>query len=226
MKICPYVQQLRVWLEAKNLSYDIEHIDSSNRPAWLYEASPDGGEVPVLITDDGEKLFQCDAIINYVDELYGSPFLAGSPIEKARQRAWGALASENYLTQCSTQRSATEDILKERMNDLTPILMHTEQHLSNRPYYLGRSISHVDLCWMPLLHRASLIEKHTGYDFLENYSKLKAWQQALLTTGLIEKTVDRDFEEIFCDFYLSNETYLGRLGSRSTLEAEQVKHKD
>lgn len=211
MKVCPYVQQLRVWLEAKNLAYDVEHIDSSNRPEWLYEASPDGGEVPVLVTDDGEKLFQCDAIIDYVDESFDDPFLAGSPIEKARQRAWGFLASENYLTQCSTQRSPNEDALNERMEDLTPIFTQTERHLSGHRYYLGPSISHVDLSWLPLLHRASLIREHSGYDFLADYPKLRAWQEALLATGLAERSVPEDFEEVFCGFYLSNETYLGRM---------------
>ena len=30
MRICPYVQQVRVVLEAKKAKYDIEHIDMGN----------------------------------------------------------------------------------------------------------------------------------------------------------------------------------------------------
>lgn len=58
LKIFPYVQQVRVLLEAKGVQYDVEHIESERRPQWLMEASPDGGEVPALITDGGETLFQ------------------------------------------------------------------------------------------------------------------------------------------------------------------------
>jgi glutathione S-transferase len=53
MKICPYVQQVRVLLEAKKVKYDVEHIESDRRPEWLLDASPAGGEVPALVTDDG-----------------------------------------------------------------------------------------------------------------------------------------------------------------------------
>ena len=122
LKICPYVQQVRILLEAKKIKYEVEDIDPVNRPQWLMEASPDNGEVPVLVTDDGAILFQSDAIMEYVDEVFGRPLLKGSSLMKARDRSWGYLASDNYLVQCSTQRSPDEATLKERLEELTPIL--------------------------------------------------------------------------------------------------------
>ncbi|MBK34780.1 MAG: hypothetical protein CME26_04525 [Gemmatimonadetes bacterium] len=47
MKICPYVQQVRVLLEAKIVKYDVEHIESDRRPEWLLE--PSGGQVNSLL---------------------------------------------------------------------------------------------------------------------------------------------------------------------------------
>ena len=32
LKICPYVQQVRVLLEAKKINYEVEEIDPANRP--------------------------------------------------------------------------------------------------------------------------------------------------------------------------------------------------
>lgn len=212
MKICPYVQQVRAVLEAKNLPYEVEHIDTSrDRPEWLMEASPDGGEVPLLITDEGDKLFQSDSIVEYLDEISASPLVTGTPLEKAQIRAWGRLAADNYLTQCSTQRSPDEETLKERMEDLTPIFKYTNLQLKDGPYFQGSSLGMVDLSWLPLLHRTALIKKHSGYDFLKDYSKLKDWREAVLATGLQIGSVPEDFEEIFTGFYLNEETYLGRL---------------
>jgi len=211
LKICPYVQQVRVLLESKKIKYEVEEIDPANRPQWLMEASPDGGEVPVLVTDEGEILFQSDSIMEYVDEVFGEPLLKGGSLIKARDRAWGYLASDNYLVQCSTQRSPDEATLNERLKELTPIFFQTETHLKEKPYFHGKDLSLVDINWLPLLHRAAIIYKHSGCDFLETYPKLKKWQEALLKTGLAEASVPKDFEEIFIGFYLNEGTYLGRL---------------
>lgn len=211
LKVCPYVQQVRVLLEAKKVPYEVEDIDPENRPQWLMEASPDSGEVPVLVTEEGETLFQSDAIMEYIDEVFGDPLLKGSALAKARDRAWAYLASDNYLVQCSTQRSSDETTLNERLEELTTIFEQTERYLKKGPYFHGPDLSMVDINWLPLLHRAALIEKHSGYDFLATYPKLKKWQKALLRTGLCETSVPGDFEEIFTAFYLNEGTYLGRL---------------
>ena len=78
------------------------------------------------------------------------------------------------------------------------------------PYFKGGTISNVDMAWLPLLHRAAIIEQHTCYDFLARFPRVKAWQKALLETGLAEKSVAGDFEDAFTGFYLSEETYLGK----------------
>jgi len=61
-----------------------------------------------------------------------------------------------------------------------------------------------------LLHRAAIIEAHSGYDFLEGFPKVKCLQQNLLATGLAEQSVAADFEAKFTAFYLSEKTWLGQ----------------
>ena len=115
----------------------------------------------------------------------------------------------------TSQVSADEDSAQisqmPEVEKLTPIFVQTERHLKERPYFHGKELSLVDVNWLPLLHRANLIYKHSGYDFLEMYPKLKRWQEALMNTGLAEASVPKDFEEIFIGFYLNEGTYLGRL---------------
>ena len=45
---------------------------------------------------------------------------------------------------------------------------------------------------------------------LEGLPKVQAWQNKILESGLVEKTVAEDFEEAFTGFYLSEQTFLGK----------------
>ena len=81
LKICPYVQQVRAMLEATRMPYVVEHVESDLRPDWLLKLSPDGGEVPALITDEGVGLFQSDAIMEYLEELSVGQQSSGNPTQ-------------------------------------------------------------------------------------------------------------------------------------------------
>nr|WP_010650429.1 hypothetical protein [Vibrio campbellii] len=52
-----------------------------------------------------------------------------------------------------------------------------------------------------------MFNAHSGYDFFCGLPKMKAWQKHILESGLAEKTVSKDFVQLFSDFYLTN-TYL------------------
>lgn len=208
-EICPFVQRVTALLEAKGVPYDIEHIDLSDKPDWFLEASPNG-QVPILFTDDGRVLFESDAIVEYIDEVTGSTLYPGDPVEKAQTRAWAYLATKNYMVQCSTQRSPDAGTLDERAQKFTTAFAKIEQHLGDSSFAGGDSIDMVDIAWLPLLHRAAIIEAYSGYDFLEDFPRVKAWQEAILGTGLAGKSVSDGFEERFATFYLADSTYLGR----------------
>ena len=205
-KICPFVQRVTALMEAKGLDYDIEFIDLSDKPQWFLDISPNG-QVPILITDDGTALFESDAIVEYIEETY-APLRAGiSPEDRAKNRAWSYLAAKNYLVQCSAQRSPSLDVLKERTGKLGKAFDRIESRLGDTPFFGGDSIGMVDIAWLTLLHRADIVERRTGYDFIGDRTKLKTWQKQLMSTGLAEKSVASDFEDAFAAFYLSDQTY-------------------
>lgn len=210
-KICPFVQRVTALLEAKEIPYDIEFIDLKNKPKWFLDISPNG-QVPLLITDGGRALFESDAIVEYIEEAF-PPLQAGlSPDEKAVNRAWSALASKNYLVQCSAQRSASKAVLAERSEKLGKAFDRMEKQLGDTRYFGGDRLGMVDIAWLPLLHRARIVERHSCYDFLGDRPKLKKWQEQLLRDDLAQKSVAPDFKDAFHRFYLSDQTYLGRGG--------------
>ncbi|MEM7009155.1 MAG: glutathione S-transferase family protein [Thermodesulfobacteriota bacterium] len=207
-KICPFVQRVTAALESRNIPYEIEYISLSDKPKWFLDISPNG-QVPVLITESGTALFESDAIIEYIDDHY-KPLQELSSEEKALERAWSYLASKYYLVQCSTMRSSDKRTLEERSQNLAKAFEKAEKYLGQGPLFKAGNISKVDIAWLPLLHRAAIIEKHTCHDFLADFPKVKKWQAALLETGIAQKSVAQDFESAFTDFYLSEKTYLGK----------------
>lgn len=208
-KICPFVQRVTALLEAKNIPHEIEFISLSDKPQWFLDISPNG-QVPVLITDIGKALFESDAIVEYIEEAYPPLQAHVSPEDRANNRAWSYLASKNYLVQCSTQRSPDAEVLAERSAKLDAAFDRIEKQLGETSYFGGDEMSMVDIAWLPLLHRASIVEKHSGYDFIGDRPKLKKWQSEILANGLAEKSVAADFLEAFSKFYLSDQTFLGR----------------
>jgi len=207
-KICPFVQRVTALLEAKNISYELEYISLSDKPQWFLDISPTG-QVPVLVTDNGTALFESDAIVEYLDEIHKPLEPDLTPEQHAIDRAWSYQASKHYLVQCGAMRSADEETLKTRAEKLGKAFERAEDKIGEGPYFKGDTLSNVDIAWLPLLHRAAIIESHTGYDFLAGYPKVKAWQAALMETDTPQKSVANDFEEAFTGFYLSEKTFLG-----------------
>ncbi|MEP2717882.1 glutathione S-transferase family protein [Pseudophaeobacter sp.] len=209
-KICPFVQRVTALLEAKGLDYEVEFISLADKPAWFLQIAPNG-QVPILITDQGQALFESEAIVEYIQDAYGALQPDLSPEDKARERAWGYLAAKNYLVQCAAQRSNTQEDLTSRAAKLGQLFDKVEKQLSSgATFFSGESIGWVDIAWLVLLHRAGLIQESSGFDFIGDRPKLKRWQGNLLKTGLAEKSVATDFDMAFRDFYLSEQTLLGR----------------
>lgn len=208
--ICPFVQRVLAVLEAKQLSYEVEYLDLMKLPDWFLELSPNA-EVPLLVTDNNVPLFESFAICEYLDESFPPVLHPAEPEKKALHRAWGRQAVTHYLVQCSTQRSASKEILEEKTAEFVRLFDKVEKVLGDGPYFDGEKLSMVDMAWIPILHRSAIIKKHTGFDFLEGVPKVTHWQQSLLQTDVLKNSVPDVFEDYFVQFYLNEERYLGRL---------------
>ncbi|WP_170430965.1 glutathione S-transferase family protein [Ruegeria arenilitoris] len=208
-KICPFVQRVTALLEAKRVPYQIDFISLSDKPDWFMELSPTG-QVPVLMTEGGIPLFESDAIVEYLDEVAAPLQPDLTPEQRALNRAWSYQASKHYLVQCSAMQSADSAVFAERMNRLNASFTKAEKQLGDGPFFAGEALGNVDMAWLPLLHRAAIVADHSGHDMLAEYPRVKAWQQALLATGIAQKSVSDDFDARFADFYLADRTWLGR----------------
>lgn len=208
-KICPFVQRVIALLEAKNMPYEIEYIELGNKPDWFLEVSPNQ-QVPILITDKGQALFESEAIIEYIEEVSKPLIKDLTPTRRAKDRAWGYQGAKLYLAQCGAMQSADKVSLIERRANLNKAFDKIENALGKGPFFNGKEFGNVDIAWLPILHRASIIKKRIGFDFFDDFPKVQSWQTAVLKTGVPTKSVSEDFEEAFSNFYLSDRTFLGR----------------
>lgn len=207
-KNCPFVQRVMGALVTKNVPFEIEYIELSDKPQWFLDISPNG-QVPVLVTEDQTVLFESDAIVEYLDDKY-APIEQVSAEQKALDRAWSYQASKHYMPQCGTMGSKDKDTFETRLANLSKSFAKAEAKLGDSAFFKGDAISNVDIAWLPLLHRAAVIKNCSGFDMLDGFPKVQKWQAALIESGLTDKTVPVDFVSTFSNFYLKN-TYLASL---------------
>ncbi len=106
--------------------------------------------------------------------------------------------------------SKDKETFETRLANLQKSFQKAENKLGGSDFFKGDYISNVDIAWLPLLHRASVIKEGSGFDMLEGFPKVQKWQAALIESGLTDRTVPADFIEKFSGFYLTN-NYLASL---------------
>ena len=78
----PYARKVRIVMLEKELPFELSIVDLSARPAWFAELSP-LGKVPVLVDDDGTRVFDSSVIVEYLEDRHPRPPMLG---EGWRQR--------------------------------------------------------------------------------------------------------------------------------------------
>ena len=208
-KLCPFVQRVTASLEIRNIKYEIQYISLKEKPKWFINMSPTN-QVPILLTKN-LVLFESSAISEYITDEYMELEKNISNEQKALDRAWSELATKNYMPQCGVMSVKTKNLFLELVKKLENLFIKTEQKLlKNTLFFKSNNLSNVDIAWLPFLHRTFLINKYTNYNFFKDFPKMQAWQDNIIKTDILKKTVARDFEQLFKDFYLKN-TYLESL---------------
>jgi glutathione S-transferase len=179
-KVCPYAQRVRMVLLTKGVEFDAIEIDLENKPDWFAEVSP-YGKVPVL--QHGENRIWESSIINeYLEEVFPEPALL--PREtglRAIARIWIDFANTKF-TPAFYKLLLSQDVQQQQTwrNELLQHLLFIEnegfRQLSEAgPYWLGDSLSLIDLSFYPWFDRWIAIEQYRGLTLPAECTRLKAW---------------------------------------------------
>lgn len=87
----PFARKVRVVLADKRMDYEFV-VDTPSDPATRVPEFNPLGKIPVLVTEDGSKLFDSQVIVEYLDSISPVGRLIPEPIRQRMQvRRWEAL---------------------------------------------------------------------------------------------------------------------------------------
>lgn len=180
--VCPYAHRTRLTLLEKGVDFKLTEIDLDNKPDWFSEISP-YGKVPV-IKHKNDRVWESTVINEYLDEVFPTPPLM--PIEPGRRaiaRIWIDFANTKFiptfykllLNQDPTQQQELSQELHTHL-----LFMESEGMSSeNGSYWLGESLSLVDISFYPWFERWSVVEYYRSFSLPSSCTRLKQWYSVM-----------------------------------------------
>jgi glutathione S-transferase len=204
-----------ILLRAKNIEFEVTHINLQDKPDWFLKISPHG-KVPVLLVDDETPLFESNAIAEYLDEVVEPRLHPADPIKRAFNRAWTDFVPTFASGLSGIYYTKTREELEEGLKQAPAKLDKLEEAIGRErgndgPYFNGPELCLVDAAYAPFLQRFFLVEEKLGTGLLDDYPLVKAWAQALLANDCVKNSVAASFVDEFIASLKRREFYAGTL---------------
>ncbi|HIK17470.1 MAG TPA: glutathione S-transferase family protein [Leptolyngbyaceae cyanobacterium M33_DOE_097] len=178
---CPYCQKVWLWLEEKQIPYQIEKVTMfcyGKKEDW-YKRKVPSGMLPAIALD-GRIITESDDILMALERVYGSlgPGMSDLRVIPLRQlerllfRAWCA-----WL--CYPVNSARED--QRNRDQFKMVVGKVEEALKSTPgpYFL-EDFSTVDVIFTPYVERMNAsLYYYKGYSLREENPRFSAWFDAM-----------------------------------------------
>lgn len=183
---CPFCERVWFALEEKEIPFETEFIDLSNKPKWYTDMVPTTLVPAAKI--EGKLIYESkDILLALEDRFHTPPLLPEDPEENAIARQWIAASESSGFLAASYKflREATSDAhkLANLQTALEAKLDELEQALAQYPgsYFLS-TFSLVDIMYSPHLDRlAANAPVYRQYAIKGNprFPRLNAWFTAL-----------------------------------------------
>lgn len=195
---CPFVQRAVILLLEKNVSYTIRYVEDLDKPPdWFIKISP-RERVPVLVVD-GISLFESQAICEFLDETTSGPkLISQDPVERARDRAWFAYASEDlFFPAYALSYGENEATVLEAHHSLRESIEKLNSEMIGRDYLSGsgKNFGLADVAMAPFLYRAQWFRKNRWVDLFKNFSNIEDWARRVTDRTSVQNSVPKDFSE-------------------------------
>lgn len=155
--VCPFAHRTRLTLLEKGVEFTLTEIDLEHKPEWFSELSP-YEKVPVI--KNGEDRVWESAIINeYLNEVFPDPpLLPKDPGDRALARIWVDFANTKFVNAFYKMLLDQDPEVQQKWKQkFLEHLQFMEREgigkLGNGgPYWLGDTISLVDVTFLSLIH--------------------------------------------------------------------------
>ncbi|KAH7473579.1 hypothetical protein FOMA001_g12301 [Fusarium oxysporum f. sp. matthiolae] len=214
---CPFVQRTWITVHEKKIPHQYVEINPYKKEAHFMAMNP-RGLVPTLAVPVDPKgkvqkpLFESNIICEYLDEAftddskYGPRLLPTDPYERARCRIWidhistRIIPSWYKLMQHTPDKPFSLDEAREELRGRIKSLV--EEMDPEGPWFLGSTLSLVDVCLAPWAKRLFLIDhyKEGGHGIPESgegkdgeiWKRWKKWYDAILNRDSVKETWSAD----------------------------------
>jgi glutathione S-transferase len=210
-RTCPFVQRAVILLLEKNVSYTIRYVeDLENPPEWFIKISP-RERVPVLVAD-GVSLFESQAICEFLDEITPGPrLMSENPIERARERAWFAYASEDlFFPAYALSYGETEAAVIEAHHSLRESIAKLNGEMKDRDYLSGngKKFGMADVAMAPFLYRAEWFRQKKWVDLFKGFSNIEKWAERVTAKTSVQNSVPKDFSQLSLSGMQENKAWI------------------
>lgn len=187
---CPYAQRSRLVLLEKSIPFALTEIDLANKPDWFLALSP-YGKVP-CIRHRGQVFYESAIINEYLDEAFGEvPLMPGDPAGRARARIW-IDAMDSRLSEATRQVMRSDGKDDKARQQVIDTLHFIEREglakLSDGPYWLGETVSLIDLHYWPFIERWPGIAENWDLPIPDSCPRLLRWIAAMAERDSVKAT--------------------------------------
>jgi len=129
-------------LHEKDADFETHEVDLQNKSEEFLRVSPTG-KVPVLAVDEGDALYESNAVNQYLDEVYEEkPLLPEDAKERAFARVWMVSADDSFYPRVfkvsfARDRGEAGEDLVEPLEKLEQALSEVESRLEGREFLAG-----------------------------------------------------------------------------------------
>lgn len=189
MSLSGNCHKVRLILDLSGTSYEWHETDTRDKATRTpeYLAMNPAGEVPLLITPDGRRLPQSNAILYYIATVENTRFWPEDEYARARTLQWMFFEQYSHEPYIAVNRARLSIFKDTPADDPGVLARHAKgkhalsvmnQHLSESPFFGGEQISIADIALFAYTHVAD-----EGGFTLGDFPKVATWLERLYNHG-------------------------------------------
>ena len=150
---CQYSHRVRIVLAEKDVTVEIEDVESNAITEEILEANP-YGTLPTLVDRD-LALYESKVVMEYLDERFPHPpLLPVYPVARAQSRLWIHRIENDWCTLfAKIIKSPESKKAEEARKEFRESLISIATIFADRPYFMSEEFTLVDCCLAPILWR-------------------------------------------------------------------------
>lgn len=178
-----FSQRTRVVLLEKNIDFTPIEIDFSNKPADFLQISR-YGKVPTIKHGDVE-IYESAIVNEYLNEVFPEPpLLPSDPGQRAIARIWIDYANTRFVPAFNKfLRGKDVQEQEQGRREFLEALLYVEQEglgkSSRGAYWLGETLSLVDISFYPWFERLPLLAHFRKFELPTETPRLQQWWSRL-----------------------------------------------